>query len=168
VKMCLCQVSRLSRWRPRYLTSSDWGSWTSLILTGGQVARCVVKVTCVDLVSLTFILHRLSQCWMSSRSIWRRCVATAGSLSVVSTEVSSAKESRNDRKGGSGVSMELTLFYVDNQWKYIGEFGFGIVAEFAWVLQSFYYNLQISHCSHNLGSYAGEFHLWPCTFVITD
>jgi hypothetical protein len=41
------------------LTSSDWGSWTSLILTGGHVARHVVKVTCVDLVSLTFILHRL-------------------------------------------------------------------------------------------------------------
>jgi hypothetical protein len=42
--MCLCQVSRLSRWRPRYLTWSDWGSWTSLILTGGQVAHRVVKV----------------------------------------------------------------------------------------------------------------------------
>jgi hypothetical protein len=49
-----------------------------LILTGGLVARRVVKVTWVDLVSLTLNLHRLS-------------VATAGSLSVVSIEVSSAK-----------------------------------------------------------------------------
>jgi hypothetical protein len=80
VQMCLCQVSRLSRWRPS-LTSSDWGSWTSLIWTGGQVARPVVKVTCVDLVSLNFILHRLSQ--FASMSVWRRCEATAGSLSDI-------------------------------------------------------------------------------------
>jgi hypothetical protein len=73
VKMCLCQVSLLSRWRPRYLTSSDWGSWTSLILTSGQVARRVVKVTWVDLVSLTFILHRLSQCW-TARNVTRQCL----------------------------------------------------------------------------------------------
>jgi hypothetical protein len=38
------------------------GSLTSLIRTGGQVALRVVMVTWVDLVSLTFIPHILSQC----------------------------------------------------------------------------------------------------------
>lgn len=63
--------------------------------------------------------------------------------------------------------MELKIFFTLVTSEYIGEVGFEIVVEFAWVLKSFYYNLQISHCSHILGSYAGEFHLWPDTFVIT-
>jgi hypothetical protein len=33
-KMCLCQVSLLSSCRPRYLTSSSWGSCTLFIWTG--------------------------------------------------------------------------------------------------------------------------------------
>jgi hypothetical protein len=35
VKMCLCQVSLLSKCSPRYLTSSSWGSCTLFIWTGG-------------------------------------------------------------------------------------------------------------------------------------
>jgi hypothetical protein len=50
-----------------------------------------VMVTFVDLVSLTFILHHLSQCWIANRSVWRSSQATAGSLSVVRSELSSAK-----------------------------------------------------------------------------
>jgi hypothetical protein len=42
-------------------TSSDWGSCTWLRWTGGQVARRVVKVTWVDLVSLAFSRQVLSQ-----------------------------------------------------------------------------------------------------------
>jgi hypothetical protein len=34
-KMCLCQVSLLSRYSPRYLTSSFWGSCTLFIYSGG-------------------------------------------------------------------------------------------------------------------------------------
>jgi hypothetical protein len=35
-KMCLCQVSLLSRCSLRYLTSSFWGSWTLFIWTRGH------------------------------------------------------------------------------------------------------------------------------------
>jgi hypothetical protein len=42
-KMCLCQVSLLSRCSPRYLTSSC-GSCTLFIWAGGHVSLCVVNV----------------------------------------------------------------------------------------------------------------------------
>jgi hypothetical protein len=58
VKMCLCQVSLLSRCSPRYLTSSSRGSCTLFIWTGeGHVSLCVVNVTWIDLDLLAFILH---------------------------------------------------------------------------------------------------------------
>jgi hypothetical protein len=55
-KMCLCQVSLLSRCSPRYLTSS-WGSCILFIWTGRHVSLRVVNVTWIDLDSLAFILH---------------------------------------------------------------------------------------------------------------
>jgi hypothetical protein len=57
-KMCLCQVSFLSRCSQRYLTSSSWGSCTLFIIwTRGHVSLHVVNVMCIDLGSLAFILH---------------------------------------------------------------------------------------------------------------
>jgi hypothetical protein len=60
-KMCLCQVSLLSRCSPIYLTASSWGSCTLFIWTGGHVSLRVVNVTWIDLDSLAFILHFLNQ-----------------------------------------------------------------------------------------------------------
>jgi hypothetical protein len=55
-KMCLCQLSILSRCSPRYLTSS-WASCTLFIWTGGYISLRVVNVTWIDLDPLAFILH---------------------------------------------------------------------------------------------------------------
>jgi hypothetical protein len=90
-KMCLCQVSLLSRCGPRYLTSSSWGSCTLFIRTGGHVSLHVVNVTYIDLDSLAFILHFLNQSWIASRSVCSFCEAMAGSLSTATTAESSAK-----------------------------------------------------------------------------
>jgi hypothetical protein len=91
-KMCLCQVSLLSRYSPRYLTSSSWGSCALFIWTGGgHVSLHVVNVTWIDLDSFAFILHFLNQFWIASRSICSFCEAMTGSLSMVTTAVSSAK-----------------------------------------------------------------------------
>jgi hypothetical protein len=43
------------------------------------------------LASLAFILHFLNQFWIASRLVCSFCEAMAGSLSVASTAVSSAK-----------------------------------------------------------------------------
>jgi hypothetical protein len=60
-KICLCQVSLLSRCSPRYLTSSSWGSCKLFIWTGGHVSLRVVNVTWVDLDSLVDSLSGLKQ-----------------------------------------------------------------------------------------------------------
>jgi hypothetical protein len=76
----------------RYLTSSFSGSYTLFICTGGgHVSFRVVNVTWIDLHPLAFILHFLNQFWIASRSVCSFCEAMAGSLSVASTAVSSAK-----------------------------------------------------------------------------
>jgi hypothetical protein len=90
-KMCLCQVSLLSRCSPRYLTSSVWGSWTLLMWTGGQVPLRVVNVRCVDVDPLAFILHFASQLCIASKYACSLLESMAGSLSVAITAVSSAK-----------------------------------------------------------------------------
>jgi hypothetical protein len=59
-KICLCQVS-LSRWSPRYLTSSFGGVTHCLYGPGGQVSLRVVNVMWIDLDSLAFILHFFKQ-----------------------------------------------------------------------------------------------------------
>jgi hypothetical protein len=91
VKMCLCQVSLLSRCSPRYLTSSSWGSCILIIWIGGHVSLRVVNVTWIDLDSSAFILHSLNQSWIANRSVCSFCEAMAGSLSMATTAVSSAK-----------------------------------------------------------------------------
>jgi hypothetical protein len=65
-KMCLCQVSLLSRCSPRYLVSSSWGSFTLFIWTGEHVSLHVVNVTWIDLGSLAFILHFFNQFLIAS------------------------------------------------------------------------------------------------------
>jgi hypothetical protein len=45
----------------------------------------------IDLDSLAFILHCFNQCWIASRSVCSLCEAMAGSLSMATTAVSSAK-----------------------------------------------------------------------------
>jgi hypothetical protein len=61
-KMCLCQVSLLSEFISRYLTSS--GSCTLIIWTGGwggHISLRVVNVTWSDLDALAFILNFFKQ-----------------------------------------------------------------------------------------------------------
>jgi hypothetical protein len=57
----------------------------------GDVYLRVVNVTWIDLDSLAFILHFLNQFWIASRSACSFCEAMAGSLSMATTSVSSAK-----------------------------------------------------------------------------
>jgi hypothetical protein len=56
-KMCLCQVSLLSRCSRRYLTSSLWGSCTLFMWMEGHISLQAVKVMRVDLEPLAFILN---------------------------------------------------------------------------------------------------------------
>jgi hypothetical protein len=80
-KMCLCQVSLLSRCSLRYLTSS-WVSYTLFIWTGEHISPRVVNVTWIDLDSLAFILNFVNQFWIASRLVCSFCEATAGPLSM--------------------------------------------------------------------------------------
>jgi hypothetical protein len=50
-----------------------------------------VNLTWTDLVSLTFIRQVFSQDWIARREVWSFWEAVAGSLSVPTTAVSSAK-----------------------------------------------------------------------------
>jgi hypothetical protein len=90
-KMCVCQVRRRSRWSPRYSTWFSWGICTSFIWTGGHVSLLVVNVTWTDLVSLALICQSRSQDWIASRVVCSFGEVVAGSLSVATTAVSSAK-----------------------------------------------------------------------------
>jgi hypothetical protein len=76
-KMCLCQVSLLSRCSPRYLTSSSWESCTLFIWTGGHISLHVVNVMWIDLNSLALILHVLNLSWIESRSVCSFCETVA-------------------------------------------------------------------------------------------
>jgi hypothetical protein len=102
VKMCLCQVSLLSRCSPGYLTSS-WGSCALFIWTWGHVSLRVVNVTWIDWDSLAIIFHFLNQFWNASKSVSSFCEALAGSLSMATTAESSAKVAvvDSDEVGGS-------------------------------------------------------------------
>jgi hypothetical protein len=90
-KKCLCQLSLLSRCSPRYLLSSFWGSYTLFIWTGGHISLRVVNVMWIDLDSFAFILHVSNKSWIASRSVCSFCEAMAGSLSIATIAVSSAK-----------------------------------------------------------------------------
>jgi hypothetical protein len=104
-KMCVCQVSRRSRWSPGYLTWFSWGICTTFIWTGGHVSRRVVKVTWTDLVSLALIRQSFSQDWIARREVWSFWEAVSGSLSVATIAVSSAKVAvkESDEVGRSAV-----------------------------------------------------------------
>jgi hypothetical protein len=90
-KMCLCQVSLLSRYTPRCLTASSWGSCTLFIWSEGHVSLHVVNVMWIDLDLLAFILHFFNQFWVASRSVCSFCETMDGPLSMVTTAVSWAK-----------------------------------------------------------------------------
>jgi hypothetical protein len=57
----------------------------------GHVSLHAMNVTWINLDSLAFILDFLSQFWNASRSVCSFCETMAGSLSVATTAVSSAK-----------------------------------------------------------------------------
>jgi hypothetical protein len=71
----------------------------------GTSFSSVVNVTWIALDSVTFILHFLNQFWIASRLVYSLCAAMAGTLSVASTAVSSAKVAVVDsgEVGGSAV-----------------------------------------------------------------
>jgi hypothetical protein len=92
VKMCLCQVSFLSRRSPRYLTPSACTSWTLFMWMGGNVSLRVVNVTWVYLKSLALTLHFMSQICIARRlncNLLETVVVRL--LSMARTAVSSGK-----------------------------------------------------------------------------
>jgi hypothetical protein len=111
-KMCLCQVSLLSRCSPRYLTSSSWGSCTLFIWTGGHVSLRVVNVMWIDLDSLALLLHFLNKFWTAVRLVCSFWETMTRSLSVASPAVSSAKFTVVDsgEVGRSAVYCKFTQF----------------------------------------------------------
>jgi hypothetical protein len=66
-KICLCQVSLLSKYSLKYLKCSTWGSCTLLVWTGGLVSHHVVNVTWTDLDLLAFYSLFLIHFWITSR-----------------------------------------------------------------------------------------------------
>jgi hypothetical protein len=75
----------------RYLIFYSLGSCTLFIWTRGHISLCVVNVMWIDWDPLTIILHFLNQFWTASRLICSLCEAMAGSLSVATAAVLSAK-----------------------------------------------------------------------------
>jgi hypothetical protein len=75
--------------------ASSWGRCTLFLWTGGHVSLRVVNLTWIDMDPLVFILQFLNQFWIASRSACSLCEAMAGSLSVATTAVSSAKVGRS-------------------------------------------------------------------------
>jgi hypothetical protein len=112
--MCLCRISLLSRCSPRNLTSSSWECCLLFIWTGGHVSLHVVNVSWIDLDSLAFILNFLNQSWIASRSVCTSslCEAMAGSLSMATTGVSSAKVAMVD-SGAVGRSAVYSRYNND-------------------------------------------------------
>jgi hypothetical protein len=64
VKISWCQVSVLSRWRPRYLTWSALGSCTLFMWTGWHIPVRVVNVTWTNLSAMPCMCHLWSRMWM--------------------------------------------------------------------------------------------------------
>ena len=87
---CSLQVSRLSRWRPRYLTVSVCGMVDWLIYNGGQVPFRRVNVICADLVSLIFSRHLRVHFSIFRKLACRFIEAMVGFEWVVMIAVSSA------------------------------------------------------------------------------
>jgi hypothetical protein len=95
MKMCLCQVSLLSRCNPRYLTSSCWRSSTLFMWWGG--AHVIVNVT-----------------WDWLGSICSFCEAIAGSLSMASTAVSAKFAVVNSTIGFRSFRLNFNLFVCES------------------------------------------------------
>jgi uncharacterized membrane protein len=95
-KLCLCQVSLLSRYSPRLFV------WNV-----GHVFLHVVNITWIDLDSLAFVLHFLNRVWIASRSVCSFCGAIAGSLFIVTTAVSLAKVAVVGSGEIAGIIMDL-------------------------------------------------------------
>jgi len=91
-RMCVCQVSRCSKWRPRYLTSAATGMGAFLIVKDGQTFVRVVNVTCTDLACFTWILHRVCHSARELRWVCRCRVADTGYSLANNTATSSAND----------------------------------------------------------------------------
>jgi hypothetical protein len=85
VKMCLCQVSHLSRWRPRYLKSQQQGlamvlatkffliTWTCLVLpsTLFHASWCEINTTIAWALAVTwFIVLTKMECFQPGHKTW--------------------------------------------------------------------------------------------------
>ncbi|KAH0560864.1 hypothetical protein KQX54_009500 [Cotesia glomerata] len=91
VFMCLAQVRRLSRCKPRYLTSLVAGRDSPYSVTGGQSPLLVVKVIWTDIVGLDFSLQfSIHDCTCLS-PFCSSSEAVVGSVSAAIIAVSSAK-----------------------------------------------------------------------------
>jgi len=88
--MCLLQVSRLSRWTPRYVTSLIWGICVLFNDSKGHV--CLLRVIVMCLHFCPFILIRQSDSHHSTTGRWfASCVvARPGHLKGLKIAVSSA------------------------------------------------------------------------------
>jgi len=88
--MCLLQISRLSRWTPRYVTSLTWGICVLFNDSRGHVCLLRINVMCLHFCS--FILIRQSDSNLSTTERWfASCdVARPGHLERLKIAVSSA------------------------------------------------------------------------------
>ena len=84
-------VRRLSKWIPRYLTVSTWGTSVWSMFTGALWPRRRANVMWDDLDSFIFSFHFRVQLLISSRCSWRFAEVCVGSGLVVNMAVSSAK-----------------------------------------------------------------------------
>ena len=87
---CSVQVSRLSKWRPRYITVSVCGMVDWLMYKDGQVPFRTVNLICADLVSLIFSRHLRIHCSIFRKWACRFIEAMVGFEWVVMIFVSSA------------------------------------------------------------------------------
>jgi len=87
---CSLQVSRLSKWRPRYLTVSDCVMMDWLTYIGGQISFLKMKVMCADLVSFIFSRHFRVQRSILCRWTWLFIDVVVGLEWVALIAVSSA------------------------------------------------------------------------------
>jgi hypothetical protein len=108
-KMSLRQINLLSKYRPRNVTSSSESCTLLIWKGGGHVYLRMVNVTCPDMDPLAFILDFLNQFSIAVLLACSFCEANAGSLSVASTTVSSAKVSVLD-SGEVSISAEYSRY----------------------------------------------------------
>jgi hypothetical protein len=71
--ICVCHVSFLSRWSPKYLTSCLIGMGKLLILACGQTVLLVVNVIYVDFAGLTKFKNKATYCRRKNKQTNKLC-----------------------------------------------------------------------------------------------